>query len=51
MLLGSAEMILKVYRARKASLVSVHESRAELRDLLSRFPAAADPRKAGECGA
>jgi hypothetical protein len=38
-------MILKVYRTRNASLVSVHES------LLSRLPAAADPRKAGECGA
>jgi hypothetical protein len=44
-------MVLKVYRARNASLVSVHDACAELRDLLSRYPTAPDPRKAGECGA
>jgi len=43
-------MILKVYRSRTASVSSVHEACAELRDLLSRYPTAIDPRKAGECG-
>jgi hypothetical protein len=36
---------------RNASLVSVHDACAELRDLLSRYPGTADSRKPGECGA
>jgi hypothetical protein len=29
----------------------VHDGCAELRDFLRRYPAAADPRKVGKCGA
>jgi hypothetical protein len=44
-------MVVKLYRVRNLPSPTVHAGCAELRDFLRRYPAAADPRKVGECGA
>ena len=47
----TARQLLPLTKSSRNTLLGGHDLGAELRDLLSRYPTAVDPRRPGECGA